>query len=268
MTTPTLSPSSAAVPATTEPPAATVLGYRIHLGTMAALAQTCLARQTAGQSSWVVTLNPEMIMRGQASPDFDRCLHATDVCLPDGAGVVWALQRQGIIQPRLPGIEFAEALMAALANQGGRVALIGAHPEVVARAATRLSDRYPGLTIAMEQDGYFDTAQEPVVVDQAIGARPQLVLVALGVPRQELLIERYRAQFEPGTILVGVGGSFDVWSGTIARAPGVFRALSMEWVWRLASQPWRIRRSLGPLARFAVQVVLDKPQPPGSVRCN
>jgi N-acetylglucosaminyldiphosphoundecaprenol N-acetyl-beta-D-mannosaminyltransferase len=236
-------------------PVAQVLGYRVHLGTMAQAVGSCLARQAMGLTTWVVTLNPEMIMRGQADPAFNQCLHTADLCLPDGAGAIWALKRQGIAQPRLPGIEFADALMAELARQQGRVALIGALPAVVETAQQRLLAKYPGLQIPFAHDGYFSPEQTPALMAQAVAAQPSVVLVALGVPRQELLIEQYRHQFAPGTVFVGVGGSFDVWSGTINRAPALFRALNLEWAWRLGSQPWRIQRSLKPLLRFVFQII-------------
>lgn len=241
-----------------------VLGFPIHVGSLYALLNQVLAAFSAGKSCHVVTLNPEMIMAGQADPAFGDILKQADLVLPDGAGVVWALKRQKIDAQRVPGIEFAEALIAHFAQQGGTVALIGAAPDVNDTAADALVAKYPGLQIAYRHHGFFtDAADKQVVAQACADAQPDLVLVALGVPGQELWIRDYRPLFAKPAIFVGVGGSFDVWSGLKKRAPALFRALNLEWFYRIASEPQRIGRVYQRLPMFVLQILLT-PSPKGS----
>ena len=234
---------------------AIVLDYPIDLGSMDSLSHYLLNEEHASTFQ-VVTLNPEMMMKGKNDPAFGTILKQAQLRLPDGAGVVWALKRQGLAQQRLPGIEMAETLLEKLAAKGSRVCLIGANEEVNQAAQKAVQARYKGLTLGFCHHGFFRGGeQSDSIAQQAADSHPRLVLVALGVPRQETWIAEHAHRFSPGTILMGVGGSFDVWSGTVQRAPALLRALHMEWVWRLASQPWRIQRAGGPLLRFAWAVL-------------
>lgn len=205
------------------------------------------------ETPWhIVTLNPEMIMRAEADPDFFALLHGADVRFADGAGVVWALRLAGHQHAvRIPGIEVAESLLGKATEEGWRVAIIGASADVLEAACERLLKRYPGIDIAFRHHGFFeaDSPKEAAIAQAVANTRPHLVLVALGVPRQELWISQYRQLFG-NTLMMGVGGSVDVWSGTVQRAPELVRKLHAEWVWRLSSQPWRIKRAGGPLLAF------------------
>lgn len=237
---------------------AQVLGYPVFLGSMTEAVEALLSlRKTATKPLQVATLNPEMMMRGEADPAFAALLKAADLPLPDGAGVVWALKRQGISQPRLAGIEFAEALLQTLALEQGKVALVGAKPHVLQAVEALLPQRYPGLQVVLAQDGFYPQGEEPLLLERLQQATPDLILVALGVPRQESWIAQAKAFLPAGTLLIGVGGSFDVWSGTLERAPGWMRTLHLEWLWRFWLEPWRIQRSVPPLLRFLGRVIFN-----------
>lgn len=241
-----------------KPLSATLLGYRIDLGTIASL-KSALLTQASAKQVHVVTVNPEIIMRGQQDEAYAELVKNADCCLPDGAGVVWALKQQGLKQPRLPGIEFADTLLATAAEQQWPVVFVGGKPGVVDKAVERMTQRFNGLSVAYSHHGYFASSEEEAEVKQAAAAvQPKLVLVALGVPRQDFWIAESREQFPPGTIFVGVGGSFDVWSGTLQRAPGWLRAIHCEWAYRFWQEPWRIRRSVPPILRFVWQVLNNK----------
>jgi N-acetylglucosaminyldiphosphoundecaprenol N-acetyl-beta-D-mannosaminyltransferase len=207
-----------------------------------------------GQRLVGVTLNPEMMMAGEQTPEFGQLLKKADLVLPDGAGLVWALRRAGHTVNRLPGIEFAERLLAEAGRQQLPVALIGARPEVLAEAQKNLEARY-GIHVVYAHHGFFDNAE--AVARACAETRPQLVLVALGVPRQENWIDRYSTFFESGVFL-GVGGSMDVWSGQTRRAPAWMRRLNLEWLYRITSEPWRIRRVYKTLPLFVVKVLLSR----------
>jgi N-acetylglucosaminyldiphosphoundecaprenol N-acetyl-beta-D-mannosaminyltransferase len=208
----------------------------------------------------VVTLNPEMIMQGEDNPELGRVLQTAGLPLPDGAGLVWALRRQGHPVNRLPGIEFSEALLQRAAEDGRAVAVIGATQEVLNLAVANLQNRYPGLHISYTHHGFFPPDEDARVAADCAATGPRLVLVALGVPRQELWIDRHRVQFQ-NAILVGVGGSLDVWSGKTRRAPALFRRLNLEWLYRISTQPFgkqgRLKRTYKTLPMFIVKILLS-----------
>jgi N-acetylglucosaminyldiphosphoundecaprenol N-acetyl-beta-D-mannosaminyltransferase len=181
--------------------------------------------------------------------------------IPDGAGVVWALKKRlHINTTRTPGIELSEALIDYAAHHGFRVALLGASPQVLEDVVITLQRKHASLTLCFAHHGYFDSLEhEALVTQQCLATQPQLVLVALGVPKQELWITENLPKLR-GAVAIGVGGSFDVWSGQKKRAPWVFRTLHLEWLYRISSEPWRIQRTLGTLPAF-VWRVLTSPTP-------
>jgi N-acetylglucosaminyldiphosphoundecaprenol N-acetyl-beta-D-mannosaminyltransferase len=172
--------------------------------------------------------------------------------IPDGAGVVWALGRQGYRVRRSPGIELARQLLVYAAAHQWRVALVGASPEVMERLVERLQAEIPTLDLAFAIHGYQAPEQWPGIEQQLREARPDLVLAALGVPRQETWIQRLHAG-QPG-LWMGVGGSFDVWSGAKQRAPEWMGRFQVEWLYRLIQEPSRWRRMLA-LPAFAWAVL-------------
>ncbi len=220
-----------------------------------ARAQTLAAAAAPGRPALILTPNPEGIMRAQSDPELRAVLAAADLALADGVGVVWAARRLGRPLPaRVPGIELMEALLAWAAAAGLAVYLLGARPEVIAAAARRAQDRYPGLRVAGFADGYFGARGEEAAVAAVAASGARLLLVGLGVPAQEWFLYRNRALLGEVRLAMGVGGSFDVLAGVTRRAPGPLRRLGLEWLWRLARQPWRWRRQLA-LPRFAWTVL-------------
>ena len=200
----------------------------------------------------IVTLNAEMTMAARANPELGAAIAAADLVIPDGAGVVWALGRQGLRVRRSPGIELARQLLEYGARHGWRVALVGASPAVMELLRERLEAEIPGLDLAFTIHGYQDPELWPGIEQELQQARPDLVLVALGVPRQETWIQRLHIG-QPG-LWMGVGGSFDVWSGTKERAPVWMGRLQIEWLYRLIQEPSRWRRMLA-LPAFALEVL-------------
>jgi N-acetylglucosaminyldiphosphoundecaprenol N-acetyl-beta-D-mannosaminyltransferase len=200
----------------------------------------------------IVTLNAEMTMAARADPALGSALAQADLVIPDGAGVVWALGLQGYRVRRSPGIELARQLLVYAAAHRWRVALVGASPEVMELLVSRLRAEIPALDLAFTIHGYQDADQWPGIEQQLQQANPDLVLVALGVPRQETWIQRLH-QGQPG-LWMGVGGSFDVWSGTKQRAPLWMGRLQIEWLYRLIQEPSRWRRMLA-LPAFAWAVL-------------
>jgi N-acetylglucosaminyldiphosphoundecaprenol N-acetyl-beta-D-mannosaminyltransferase len=203
----------------------------------------------------VVTLNAEMTMAARANPELAAVIEAAELVIPDGAGVVWALGRQGFRVRRAPGIELARRLLEHAASHQWRVALVGASPEVMDTLVGRLRRELPGLDLVVASHGYLQAAEWPELERRLLAARPDLVLAALGVPRQETWI-RGLAGRRSG-LWMGVGGSFDVWAGTKKRAPKWMRALQIEWLYRLVQEPTRWRRMLA-LPEFAGAVLKER----------
>ncbi len=226
-----------------------VLGVPVAVCANVFAAALELKQRGGGQ---IVTLNAEMTMAARANPGLGAAIAAADLVIPDGAGVVWALARQGYRVRRSPGIELARALLEYGARHGWRVALVGASPEVMAGLRERLGAEIPGLNLVFTLHGYQDPALWPALEAELCGQRPDLVLAALGVPRQETWIQRLH-QGQPG-LWMGVGGSFDVWAGTKQRAPAWMGRLQIEWLYRLIQEPSRWRRMLA-LPAFAWQVL-------------
>jgi N-acetylglucosaminyldiphosphoundecaprenol N-acetyl-beta-D-mannosaminyltransferase len=236
----------------TSPRRRRVLGVPVNVEPDVLAAALDLHRRGGGQ---IVTLNAEMTMAARADRALGAAIEQADLVIPDGAGVVWALGRQGQRVRRCPGIELARALLEQAPAAGWRVALVGASPAVMTELRSRLEREIPGLRIEISSHGYLDPDQWADLDHQLALSRPDLVLVALGVPRQEIWIQE-RPRPRTG-LWMGVGGSFDVWAGVKKRAPRWMGALQIEWLYRLIQEPTRWRRMLS-LPRFARAVISER----------
>lgn len=190
----------------------------------------------------VVTPNPEFILQAQKDPPFSQVLAGADLVLPDGIGVVYAARILGRPLPgRVPGIEFATGLLSQLQERGGRLFLLGAKEGVAETAGERLAADHPGLVICGCHHGYFTQEDHPEVLKKIQEARPDVLFVCLGAPRQELFL----AELGPETgakLGVGLGGALDVFAGKVERAPEAWRACNLEWLYRLVKEPKRAGR--------------------------
>ena len=213
--------------------------------------------QDTGSFMHVVTLNAEMVVASQKDKELDRIIRGADLIVPDGAGVVFALRKKGATVSRLPGIELAYGALSRAAREGQPVALIGGRPEVMDKLVAVLPTVHEGIKICAHQNGFFPAEEESTILANIAAQKPKLILVALGVPRQEFFIDRNRHLF-PHAVMIGVGGSFDVWTGFVARAPQFFRRFHLEWLYRLGKEPWRFKRMASSLPNFALQVLLEK----------
>jgi N-acetylglucosaminyldiphosphoundecaprenol N-acetyl-beta-D-mannosaminyltransferase len=232
----------------TAPARTRVLGVNVDLCDVFARA-VALHGHGGGQ---IVTLNAEMTMAARADPALGAAIESADLVIPDGAGVVWALGRQGYRVKRSPGIELARRLLRHAAAAGWRVGLVGASPMVMERLLPRLVEELPGLRVVFSEHGYQSADAWPELERRLLALRPDLVLVALGVPRQETWIQNLPRPL-PG-LWMGVGGSFDVWAGVKKRAPAWMSTLQIEWLYRLIKEPTRWRRMLA-LPAFAWAVL-------------
>ena len=200
----------------------------------------------------IVTLNAEMTMSARDDEQLGAAIQTAQLVIPDGAGVVWALSKQGVRVVKSAGIELAWSLLSYAASHGWRVALIGASPAVMESIRTSLPQTFPGLNLILAVDGYQSDEAWPGLESELKTLQPDLVLIALGVPRQEIWSQRVQ-QGQAG-LWMGVGGSFDVWAGAKKRAPNWMCRMQIEWLYRLVQEPSRWKRMLA-LPAFVWQVV-------------
>lgn len=233
-----------------------VLGSPVHL--LDDYTTWLVDRMQQGQGVQVVTLNAEMAMQAEQSPELGAIIHQAELVIPDGAGVVLYLRWKGERSQRCPGIELAASLLQKAGELGSNypVVFYGGAVGVAATAAEKLQEKYPGLAIALVQHGYLTPEDTPVFLEQLTKIQPKIILVGLGVPRQELWIANHR-HLCPQAIWIGVGGSFDIWAGVKTRAPGWLRDNHLEWLYRLYQEPWRWRR-MAALPKFALRALFSK----------
>ncbi len=237
------------------PKTCSVLGLPVHV--MVNYPNWLLERVELALGTHVVTLNAEMTMQAERNKSLADVISNAELVIPDGAGVVLYLQlllRQNV--QRIPGIELAESLLLLLgkSNFDAKVFFYGGSPGVAQKAADFWQHQTPGLKFAGTHSGYHLQAEEEQLKQTLAQIQPQVILVGLGVPRQEAWIAQNR-HLCPNAIWIGVGGSFDIWSGTKTRAPAWLANNNLEWLYRLYQEPWRWRRMLA-LPEFATKSIV------------
>lgn len=232
-----------------------VMGVAFDDMTMEEAVARAMALAKDGEGAYVVTPNPELVLMAQKDQAYARTLAGAAMTLPDGIGIIYAAKlRKRPLTGRVPGIDFAGKLMAELAKEGLKLYLLGAKPGVAETAAEKLRAKYPGLDICGVGDGYF-TEDGPVIRDiQEKGA--DVVFVCLGAPKQEEWMRR-NGKATGAHLLVGLGGSLDVFAGTVQRAPVWMQKAGLEWLYRLVKQPSRIGR-MAKLPGFLVKAAFWK----------
>ena len=193
-----------------------------------------------GDKLFVVTANPEILMKAEGNAEIRRLLLDEETAVvPDGISVVRAMQQLSLpVTERITGVDLAQRLLDMAGQAEKSVYLLGAEEEVVSALAKKLKLRYPRMEVRYK-NGYGK--DKDADFQEIVQAQPDLVLVALGVPAQELLIARHLDQFQKG-VFIGVGGSFDVLSGSKRRAPSFFVKTNTEWLYRIVREPSRLKR--------------------------
>ena len=190
----------------------------------------------------IATTDSSAIVRAHKDEELAAILKAADLVTPDGAGVVWMAKVLGLpIEQRVSGVDLVDKICARAARQNWSIYLLGAAPGVSDAAADILQQRHPGLRIAGCMHGYYSAQEEPCIIDAIIAARPDVLFVGFGIPKQEKWIARYMQQLNV-PVAIGVGGSFDVISGRVQRAPKWMQSAGLEWLYRTLQQPKRIPR--------------------------
>ena len=202
--------------------------------------------------SQVVTINPEMFAQASRDLEFANIIKEAELVIPDGIGVKIALKINGTNVDRIPGVDFARKLLEEAALNTIPVAIIGAKEEVINKAIANLQNEINGLNIVYSHNGYFDNDEK--IYEDLNSKSPKLILVAMGSPRQEQFIYNAKKVLKPG-LMIGIGGSLDVWSGSVKRAPKILQKLGLEWLYRTATQPSRIKRIFPSLPIFIIKAI-------------
>jgi len=224
------------------PPVFPVLSLQVHL--LEDYLAWLVTRLEQHQGTHVVTLNAEMSMMGQENEALHETISSADLVIPDGAGVILYMRLRGRQHQRCPGIELAASLIKYIGKSGRTESLcfFGGSPGVAKQAAENWQQQFPNLAI-LTQDGYVSGETESEWKQTLQAQQPAVILVGIGVPRQELWIAENR-HLCPNSVWIGVGGSLDIWAGTKERAPQWLRNNNLEWSYRLYQEPWRWRRML------------------------
>jgi len=199
----------------------------------------------------VVTPNSEIVYEAMHDPELRDLLNRAELVLPDGGGVVLASRiLKTPLKEKVAGVEFAAGLLEILSRRGQSLYLLGAKPGIAELAAQKMREQHPDLIIAGIQDGYFQ--DEQLVIDRINEAKPDVLFVCLGAPKQEQFMERHRLDLHV-RLMAGLGGSLDSFAGTVKRAPRWMIRMNLEWFYRLLKEPWRFGRMLRlPKFLFAV----------------
>ncbi|MGY3715233.1 WecB/TagA/CpsF family glycosyltransferase [Sutcliffiella cohnii] len=203
----------------------------------------------------IIAVNPEKIMKLQDDVELKEVINNATFTIPDGIGVILASKlNKGKITERITGVDTFIKLLELSNERKYKIFLYGAKREVVTKAVDNIKQQYPNLIISGYRDGYVEDQDQLIKEINESGA--QLVFVALGSPKQEYWIEENKDKLNVN-VFQGVGGSFDVISGNVKRAPLLFRKTGFEWLFRLLSQPSRFKRQLA-LPKFLFKVINDK----------
>ncbi|MBX3110767.1 MAG: WecB/TagA/CpsF family glycosyltransferase [Fimbriimonadaceae bacterium] len=241
----------------TERPADTcpVLGVPVSLLGMDATVSAIEAMVGSAAGSMVVTADSSGLAAAQDDPELRDIYLRSAMATADSIGVVWALRRRGHHVKRVSGVDLVDRLCALSAEKGYRIFFLGSAPGVAETAAEKIRLRHPGCNIVGTRHGYFPATDDDVVAREVAEAKPDLLFVAMGIPRQEKFIFRTQA-ITGAKVAMGVGGSLDVFSGQVKRAPKLIQRLHMEWAWRLMLNPKKIHK-VKMLPRFVWHVLRE-----------
>lgn len=224
-------------------------GVKIHNVTMQEAVETVLNWVSGDSIHAVYTPNAEIIMQAQRNPELKSILNDAGLLIPDGAGVVLGSKiLKTPLKEKVSGVDLVKNLFRATAGKGTSFYIIGGKPGVAEMAAVNVMSDYGKVNIKGYAHGYFSPEEEDMIIENINKQKPDILLVAFGVPKQEFWIHRnmYRLKCK---VCIGVGGSIDILAGTATLAPEFMRRAGLEWLFRLVREPRRFKRMLD-LPRF------------------
>lgn len=205
----------------------------------------------------VLATNSEKVMFARRDPDLLKVLQGAEFLIPDGIGAVLGLGLlRGKKAARITGIDLMAKLIEIAEKKGYRVFLFGAKPTVVQTAVLKIRGRYPALNIVGYQDGYIPETEYAALVERINSLQTDILFVALGSPRQEKWLHRYKPALK-AKICMGVGGSMDVLSGRVSRCPRWLQTVGLEWFYRFLKEPARFWRRVLTVFRYGFAVLKE-----------
>lgn len=209
-----------------------------------------------GRLMHVITANPIMVMTALDNPDFANIMNKADMIVPDGAGVVWAAKVGGNpVAERVTGFDLMHRLLEQGEKRRWTAYLLGTSQEIIEAAAEKLQLQYPQVRIVGYRNGFFGSQDDDGIVEEISRLKPHLLFVARGMEKESWNVQYKERLGVP--FIMGVGGSFDVVSGKLKRAPILVQKLKLEWLYRLLQEPTRYKRMLA-LPKFVVKVLRNK----------
>ena len=239
-----------------EIPSVEILGLPVHRVTMVQTLDILDQFVKSGQPHFVITADASGAVQAQSDAEFRDLFRQANLITPDSAGILWASQRYGKpIGERVSGVEIVDHICRASARAGYTIYFLGAAPGVADDAANEMRKRYPGCNIVGTHDGYFKPEQDAEIAAQIAALNPDFLFVAMGIPRQEKFILGTQSTIR-ARVAMGVGGTFDVFSGRVKRAPVAMQKMKMEWLWRVIQNPKKVDK-VKLLPRFVSLVLQD-----------
>ena len=230
-----------------------ILGVKVDAVTMAQAVERVTNLIAAGKPSIVATANAEMLL----DDELKTILNAANLVVPDGAGTVWAARHLGKQMPeRVAGFDLVQELMKLAPAKSWKFFLFGSSPGIADKAKSKAEELYPGIKIVGTRNGYFTAEDEPEIISQIKNSRTDVLLAALGVPKQEKWLFAHMNELKI-PVSIGVGGTFDVMAGVVKRAPLWMQKARLEWLFRAMLQPSRAGRLLA-LPKFVLKVHQQK----------
>lgn len=230
-----------------------ILGVQVDSLTMAEAVAKADQFMEEKACALIATANAEMIMRATHDKELKDILNAAALVVPDGAGTVWAAHHLGFEMPeRVAGYDLAQELMRLAPARKRRIYFFGSAPGVADKAKKKAEELYPGIEIVGTRNGYFKEADEPAIIADIKAQKPDLLLAALGVPKQEKWLHAHKEELGV-PLSIGVGGTLDVMAGVMKRAPRWMQKAKLEWLFRGLLQPKRAGRLLA-LPKFVLKV--------------
>ncbi len=234
-----------------------ILGVGVDPVTMSEAIERVEEFYAARTPHLIATANAEMLMRATHDGELRSILNSADLVVPDGAGTVWAAHHLGYEMPeRVAGYDLAQELMRRAPASGRRIYFFGSAPGVAEKARAKAEKLYSGISIVGTRNGFFTAEDESEIVSAIQKAQPDLLLVALGVPKQEKWLAAHLNELQV-PVSIGVGGTFDVMAGEMKRAPVWMQRAKLEWLFRAMLQPKRAGRLLA-LPKFVFKVHASK----------
>ncbi len=236
---------------------ASVLGVPIDIVTIETAMDRVKEFLEDNHCSMITTPNTEIVMEASNDNELLKILKDSDLCIPDGIGLIYAskIQKLGLIE-RIPGVDLMKKILEYGDINRNSIYILGGKPGVAKIACENIKNTFSSIRIVGYNDGYFKQEEEEKIIKEINDVKPDMLFLALGAPRQEKWIYKHRSSLN-AKFAMGVGGSVDVWAGTVKRAPVIFQRLGLEWFYRLLKEPWRYKRMLA-LPKFMIKVILQR----------